>query len=33
MEFIFKVLIGLSIGCVLGYKEIKILIDRFKGEK
>ena len=33
MKFALKLLIGLAIGCAIGYKEIKILIDRFKGEK
>lgn len=33
MEFALKLLIGAVIGCAIGYKEIKVLIDRFKGEK
>lgn len=33
MEFALKLLIGVVIGCAIGYKEIKVLIDRFKGEK
>lgn len=32
MEFALKLLVGVVIGCAIGYKEIKILIDRFKGE-
>ena len=33
MKFALKLLIGAVIGCAIGYKEIKILIDRFKEEK
>ena len=33
MEFALKLLIGLAIGCEIGYQESKVLIDRFKGEK
>ena len=28
MEFALKLLIGVVIGCAIGYKEIKILIDK-----
>lgn len=33
MEFALKLLLGVVIGCAIGYKEIKVLIDRSKGEK
>ena len=33
MEFSLKLFIGVVIGCAIGYREIKILIEKFKGEK
>ena len=33
MEFALKLLIGVVIGCAIGYKEIKILIDKLRKNK
>lgn len=33
MEFALNLLLGVVIGCAIGYKKIKILIEKFKEEK
>lgn len=33
MSFLFKLFIGIIIGAIVGHKEIKILIAKFKGDK